>query len=148
MVLSLEQIYLKVSNCCHLCKSHISIINTNTTNTREEGFYSLPQSTREPITVIMVSSGGGTLMTAPTGSSECHLIKAMILFLPQQQHKYPHFRPCLPSIILEWCISDDNFLLFPATQPVQGKVPTVDDYLAMPIKIIRELDTPLESPEF
>lgn len=38
----------------------------------------------------------------PAGSSECHLIKAMILFLPRQQHKYPHSRPRSPSIILEW----------------------------------------------
>lgn len=94
----LRAIYPKAS----LHESCISIIDTNTANTGREGCYSLPQSTRDPITVIMVISVGRTLMPAPAGSSECHLIKAMILFLPQQQHKYPHSRPYSPSIILEW----------------------------------------------
>lgn len=45
-------------------------------------------------------------------------------------------------------ISDNNFLLFPATEQEQGKAPAVDDYLAVLLKIIIQLDTSLESPEF
>lgn len=80
--LTADTVYPKASNCCHLYKNCISIIDINTGNTDREGCYLLPQSTRDPITVIMVISVGRTLMTAPAGSSECHLIKAMILFLP------------------------------------------------------------------
>lgn len=95
----------------------------------------------------MVISVGRTPMSAPAGSSECHLIKAMILFLPQQQHKCPHSRPSRhPS---SWMvISDNNFLLFLAMEPEQGKAPAIDDYLAVPLKIIMQLRISLESTEF
>lgn len=96
-----------------------------------QGCYSPPQSTPDPITVIMVSSVGRMATTAPSTSSECHLIKAMILFLSQQQHKYLHSGPLL-TIHHHWMvISDNNFLLFPAVEPEQGKAPAPDDYLVV-----------------
>lgn len=79
----------------------LPLSSNNRANKSREGCNLLPQSTGDPITVIMVTSVGKTLMTTSASSSECHLIKERILSLPWQQHKCPHCRPCFPSVIAE-----------------------------------------------